>query len=256
MKTHCTYRIRCHSRLNKPSRPTSLMVLASLLLVPICMAQGGNSPSATAKPLALSRADRNKVIYVSDFELDPSNFEQDKGGITGKGYLVPPPPKNLPSLRRRHQDPATAADNLIRLMSESLVSDLQKAGLTARRLPPTDALPTEGLLVSGVFTNLGEGNQMRRALLGFGAGKAKMELYVMVSDLTSAGQRLYGTSAQKSNGKRPGAVIALNPYVGAVGFVAKFGMTKNAPEKMVKKTASEIATELTRQLNTGVLAKN
>jgi hypothetical protein len=71
----------------------------------------------------------------------------------------------------------------------------------------------------------------------------------MVADASSTGDPLYETSTQKSNGKGPGTVIALNPYVGAAAFVVKFGMTKNAPEKMVKETASKIAAELTRQLN-------
>ena len=94
---------------------------------------------------------------------------------------------------------------------------------------------------------------MRRALLGFGVGKAKMELYVMVADAACAEHHLYEASTQNSKGKMPGAAIALSPYAGAAGFVAKFGMTKNAPEKMIKKTASEIAEELTKQLNSNSL---
>jgi hypothetical protein len=157
-------------------------------------------------------------------------------------------------LRRKRQDPETEAHNLVNLMSESLVADLQKAGFTARRLSPADPKPADGLLVSGVFTEIDEGNQMRRALVGFGSGKAKMELYVKVMDASSGTQPLYEVSTHKSNGKRPGAAIALNPYAGAAGFVVKFGMTKNAPEKMVKQTASKIATELTKQLNADSLA--
>ena len=227
--------------------------LAMLLLVPFCFAQGNNCQST--KPTSLSGADRNKVIYVSDFELDPSNFKQDKGGITGKGYIVPPPPGSV--LRRKQQDPATAANNLIQLMSGSLIAGLQKAGFATQHLSSAAPRPGQGLIVTGAFTELTEGNQMRRALLGFGAGKAKMELYIMVADATCADQPLYETSAQKSKGKLPGATIALNPYAGAAGFVAKFGMTKNAPEKMVKKTASEIAAELTKRLNNdSVVAAN
>jgi hypothetical protein len=44
-------------------------------------------------------------------------------------------------------------------------------------------------------------------------------------------------------------MVPLNPYLGAAGFVAKFAITKNAPEKMIKKTASQIAAELNKQLN-------
>ncbi len=98
---------------------------------------------------------------------------------------------------------------------------------------------------------------MRRALVGFGSGKATVELYVMASDASSKAEPLYEVTTHKSNGKRPGAVIALNPYAAAAGFVVKFGMTKNAPEKMVKQTASKITAELIQQLNADSLtAKN
>jgi hypothetical protein len=217
-----------------------LLVLASL-----SGAQGTDSTSAAARPLTLSPADKDKVLYVSDFELDPSNFKQDKGGITGQGSVLPPPPPGLPRLKRKSQDSATEAQKLVRLMSESLVSELKKTGLAARRLLPTDARPAQGLLLSGVFTEVDEGNQMRRALLGFGSGASKMQLYVTVTDASRPELSLYDVSAEKSSGKKPGAVITLNPYVGA----AKFVMTKNAPEKTVKKTASMIAAELTSQLN-------
>lgn len=247
MQRRNSYLHHDHSRSRRQSwsRQIFSVILLALSLVPFSASQDGQPQTKVAKSAALSPADRDKVIYVADFELDPENFHQDKGGITGKGYLLPAPPKNL---RRKQQDRATAANNLIQLMSDSLVTDLRKSGLNARRISSTEARPTEGLLLSGIFTELSEGNQMRRALLGFGAGRAKMELYIMLADASSGGTPLYETSAEKSKGKYPGAMIALNPYAGAAGFVAKFGMTKNAPEKMVKKTASNIAAELTKQL--------
>ncbi len=242
-------------KLTRPTLHSSLTAFAALLLTSFCAAQGGE---ATTQTLALSSADKSKVIYVQDFDLDPANFKQDKGGITGKGYLLPPPPGSF--LRRKRQDPATAANDLVRLMSESLVADLQRAGFTAQRLSSAADRPSEGLVVSGVFTELNEGNQMRRALLGFGSGKAKMQLYVMVADASHGDQPLYQTSTQKNSGKGPGSEIALNPYAGAAGFVVKFGMTKNAPEKMVKKTASKITAQVGKQLNgnfsTAVQASN
>jgi hypothetical protein len=231
----------------KAVRKYQMCLLAPVLMLGLCVGQEANSQAPRANESALSHANRDKVIYVSDFDLDTANFKQDKGGITGKGYLLPAPPKS--PLRRKRQDPAAAASNLIRLMSESLVADLQKAGFKAQRLASTEPEPTDGLVVTGVFTELSEGNQMRRALLGFGSGKSKMELYVMMANASSAANPLYETSTQKSNGKGPGTVIALNPYAGAAAFVVKFGMTKNAPEKMVKQTASKIATELANQLN-------
>jgi hypothetical protein len=237
------------------AKQLALATFALTLIAPLCVAQGTEAPAPVSNAPGLSQADRHNVIYVSDFELDPANFKQDKGGITGKGYLLPPPPGSV--LRRKKQDPDIEARKLVNLMSDSLVANLQKAGFTARRLSAADPKPADGFLVRGVFTEMNEGNQMRRALIGFGSGKATMELYVTAVDASTATKPLYEISTEKSKGKSPGAVIALNPYLGAAGFVVKFGMTKSAPEKMVKQTASKIASELTKQLNGASLtAKN
>jgi hypothetical protein len=134
-------------------------------------------------------------------------------------------------------------------MTNGVVSELQKAGFKTRRLLSFEAPPTEGLLVSGAFMQLSEGNQMQRALLGFGTGRAKVELSVSLTNIACSGKPLYGTSTKKNSSIRPGAAIAFNPYAGAAGFVAKFAMTKNAPEKMVKETASQVAAELIKYLN-------
>jgi len=87
-----------------------------------------------------------------------------------------------------------------------------------------------GALVAGVFTEVGEGNRMHRALIGFGSGSAKMDLYVTLADLATPEKPLYNVAQEDTSGKKPGAAITLNPYVAEV----KFAMEKNAPEKTVK----------------------
>ena len=228
-------------------RGTFRTILASLLLVSLCMAETPENNSTTGKASGLRRTDKNTIIYVTDFTL-VGNFKQDKGGVTGKGYLLPAPPTGL---RRKQQDASIEVANLTELMTESLLAELNQAGFTARYLSPADPRPSEGLVLRGVFTQLDEGNQMRRSLIGFGSGKAKVEVYVTITDAGSAAQHLDQTFAQKSSSKAPGAVIAFNPYVGAVNFVAKVAINKHSPEKIVKKTASKIAEEVSKQLNTG-----
>jgi Domain of unknown function (DUF4410) len=256
MKNTCTRRSDCvpsSTRLLGKSR-TQLLASAVILLVLVSpgVADNGAAKTASATRRSLSAADKNRVIYISDFELDPSNFKLDKGGITGKGWLLPPPP-GIPTLRRKSQDPQKEAEKLVNLMSETLAANLRKAGFTVRRLLPGDRRPTEGLIVSGVFIEMNEGNQMRRALLGFGAGESKMELYVTLAELAQPEQPIYEVSSQKNSGKWPGAIITVNPYV----IPLKFGITKNAPEKAVKKTAAKVAKDLTSQPTTNISsAKN
>jgi len=194
-------------------------------------------PPAPQAPFTFSKAD--SVIYVNDFELDAQNFQADEGRtkiVQRPGILQGP--------RQQEKDPAVQAKKMVDLMATEIVNDLKKAGYKAQRLSATDTRPTLGAWVHGVFTELDQGNRIHRAVIGFGAGEAKMDLYVTMNDLAHPGQPLYSASESSDSGKKPGAAITMNPYAAA----AKFVMEKNAPEKTVKKTASEISEDIIKHL--------
>jgi Domain of unknown function (DUF4410) len=183
---------------------------------------------------------KDMTIYVSDFELDAQNVQVDQGSAVGQrrpGILERPQKKD-------QSDPAAQAKKLVETMSQSIVSDLQKAGYKAQRLKNDDPKPTSGAWVHGIFTQVDEGSRLQRAVIGFGSGQAKMELFVTLTNLASPEKPLY-TSAQEGASKdQPGAVISMNPYVAA----AKFVMEKNAPENTVKSTAAAISKDIVAHL--------
>lgn len=65
------------------------------------------------------------------------------------------------------------------LMSKHIIADLQKSGHKAQRLAPGDAQPSTGAWVQGVFTEVNEASRTHRAVIGFGSGQAKTDLYVI-----------------------------------------------------------------------------
>lgn len=166
----------------------NLMLRFSLVVVVcICgdmrgLAQTAPSPADTTQPKHVFTKDM--TVYVRDFELDAENVKVDKG----VGGQVRPGLIELPSKRQR-RDPEAQAKKLVDTMSNSLVDDLRKAGYKAQRLDPDDSTPSKGALVTGVFTEVDESNRMHRALVGFGAGSAKMDFYVTISDLASPQSR-------------------------------------------------------------------
>lgn len=214
-----------------------LILLGILCFSPRAFSQTSTSPDAS-QPKHLFTKDM--TIYVRDFDLDAQDVKVDNGGVVGQ---VRPGIIERPSKREQH-DPEAQAKKIVDTMSKSLINDLHKAGYKAVRLSPNDPAPATGALVSGVFTEVDEGNRMHRALIGFGSGSANMELYVTLSDLASPQKPLYDVTQQDNSGKKPGAAITLNPYAAAV----KFAMEKNAPEKTVKKTASQISDEVVKHL--------
>lgn len=184
---------------------------------------------------------KDTPIYVSDFELRAENIQTDSG-LLGSGAR---PGILSGPLKQSKDDPQVHARKLVALMSRSIIADLRKAGYNAIPLSVADPRPQSGEWVRGVFTEVDEGNRLNRAVIGFGSGQAKMNLFVSITDLANPEKPLYQASQGGTSGKSPGAVITLNPYVAA----AKFVMGKNATDKMVKKTAGEISKQIIEQLS-------
>ncbi len=179
-------------------------------------------------------------IYVVDFDLEAEDIESDPGILQRQrerrrllGDIAPRP--------LAKKDPAVRARELVDLMSSSLIKELVSLGLNAHRLNAGEATPTDGLLVRGVFTHVDEGNRLRRAVIGFGAGETELQVIVAVDDLSQGRPRpLYEISGGAEGSKMPGAIITLNPYAAA----AKFVLSRKDLDKGVKKTASKIAAEI------------
>ena len=210
----------------------------AVTFVPVAAGQTPSAPQTAA--VATHNFSKDTKVWVNDFDLDAGDVKTDKGGVIGEvrpGILERP-------RKRCERDPECQAKKLVDLMAKSIVSDLEKAGYKAERLPPGASQPATGALLKGVFTEVDEGNSRRRAIIGFGSGEAKMDLYVTLTDLAAPQKPLYETAKDENSGKKIGAVITMNPYVAA----AKFVMEKQAPEKTVKKTASEIAKEVEHHL--------
>ena len=184
--------------------------------------------------LGTAPSSRPTVIYVSDFDLDAGEIQS-----TGIATLLPFRPLSTGLLPRPFgilpQSKETTARDLVELMANSLVKDLKEEGFTAQRTSASDPLPREAWLLRGIFTEVDEGNRLRRAIIGFGSGKTDLTVETMLDDLSQGPPQQVDTSAQ--SGKMPGAIVTMNPAAAAARFVLASGdLNRNA-----KDTASQIA---------------
>jgi len=113
----------------------------ALAFASVALAQQGGAPGAPAP-----------VVYVSDFELDAADITPDQSRLSRARRLA----GSLSPLHLSEQDPQKKAQELVAKMSESLVADLQRDGIDARRLPGDAPLPPQGWLVRGVFVSVDE----------------------------------------------------------------------------------------------------
>ncbi len=184
------------------------------------------------------------VIYVTDFELPPALIKHEEGLLSERSGVVGRAGDRLSGVS---QDPAARAQQLVELMSKTLLQELSKARLDAVRLAPSVRLPSRGWLVRGAFSEVQEGNRLRRSMVGMGQGKTEIQVLSCVHDLSQGAPRpLYEIATEANSGQQVGAAptLALGPYGAAVHFVR----SGQDLEKNVKQTACQIAAQIVQRV--------
>ncbi len=210
----------------------------------VCLITGCQSPKPTPQTQAASpKFARPAVIYVSDFEIQAENIKHEDGMLSNRSGPIGRAGERVSG---QSEDPMARARQVVALMTESLLKELAKAGFNANYLPPGSALPRSGWLLRGAFTEVQEGNRLRRSMVGFGQGQTDVKVLSAVHNLSEGPPKsLYEVAAAANSGNKVGAAptLALSPYGAAVRFVrAGKDLDKN-----VKQAAAQIAAELAQQ---------
>ena len=191
------------------------------------------TPMPAAKPV---------VVYVTDFEIGAVQHED--GLLSGRSG---PLGRIGQRLSGASSDPVARGREIVDLMADSLVKELSRSGFNVSRLPAGRAVPAGGWLVRGLFTEVQEGNRLRRAMIGFGSGQTDVQVITTVDDLSQGPPRpMYEVATDASSGNKPGAAptLVLTPY----GAAARFVMAGGDLDKNVKQTAASIAAQMTRRI--------
>ncbi|WP_109481036.1 DUF4410 domain-containing protein [Paraburkholderia sp. C35] len=184
------------------------------------------------------------VVYVSDFELDAADITPDQSRLSRARRFA----GSLSPVHPLQQDPQQKAQALVAKMSDTLVADLQHDGIDARRLPANAPLPAQGWLVRGVFLAVDEGNRVKRAVVGFGAGQGRIELAVAIDPLPEQSPApLYQTVDGQSDKHMPGAIVKMNPYAAAARFV----MAGNDQQADIKQAAGQVTDAVIARMKAG-----
>ena len=184
------------------------------------------------------------VVYVADFELGAQNIQHEEGIVSGR---IGPVRRVEERLYGGSSDPAARARQLVDLMANSLLKELSKAGFNAIRLQHGAPVPTEGWLLCGVFTEVQEGNRLRRAMIGFGEGQTDIQVVANVQDLSQGPPKpLYEIATDATSADKPGAAptLVLGPY----GAAARFVLAGKDLDQNVKQTAAQIAARMAKRV--------
>ena len=186
-----------------------------------------------------------QMIYVTDFDLEAQDVQSGPGLLPQRKQPIGPRPNIGPRARSAQKDPEVHAREVVDLMATTLVKELVKKDLDAKRFNLGGPFPANGLLVRGVFAQVDEGNRIRRVAIGFGAGETEMQVFVSVDDLVRGSPKpFYELDTKAESRKLPGAIITMNPYVAA----AKYVLSGRDLEKNITQTASKIAADIAERI--------
>lgn len=172
-----------------------MLCLTGLALLAGCT-QGSSQIETTA------RLPRPDVVMVADFAVSPGEVQLDPG-ISGtidetlRAERVPPRPEQERAVARK------AADAL----AEKLVVEIRDLGLRAERGRALPAGARTGLLITGQFVAVDQGNAAERVTLGLGAGRSDVQVRAQVFDVGPRGQQLaQEIEVDAKSGLQPGMV--------------------------------------------------
>lgn len=159
---------------------------------------------------------RPQLIIVHDFGVSANAVALD----TAIGARLLEAVKGNPEA----EEQLKVGQEVAKVLTENLVKEIGKLGIPA--VAAANAMPVAGpsLQIEGQFVTVDQGNRLRRAVIGFGAGASEVRTLVQVFETTNEGRRLvedFYTTVKSS--RKPG----LGPMAG-VGAAAGRAATSAA----------------------------
>jgi hypothetical protein len=215
------------------------VVVAGLALVGLAACARTSVEQGDVKALGLPRP---QLIIVHDFGVSPSAVALD----TAIGARILEVVKGNPEA----DEHLKIGQAVARVVTDNLVVGISKLGIPA--VDAAKATPVAGptLSIEGQFVTVDQGNRLRRAVVGFGAGASEVRSMVQVFETTSDGRRLvedFYTTVKSSRkpgfGPMAGAGAVAGTAATSVGVSAGVGLAtahSQTVEGDAKNTADEI----------------
>ena len=185
-------------------------VLGLIVTIAGCASTNVQPLSVYSGSEPLPRPDR---ILVYDLAASPEAITPNGGVITRLHSLV--------SATSQTEEQLKVGREVADALSEELVQRIRALGLPAERASSLQPLADGTLAIEGQFVSIDEGNRMRRAVIGFGAGESEVRTLVQVYLGMDGAQHIvqeFETSAESS--KAPGMAATMGAGAAARGATA------------------------------------
>ncbi len=217
---------------------STLLIFAVLCALTAC-GQSAIRPVALTNATKLHQPAR---ILLVDFVIRDTDVNEYQG-------ILRQQPANPNALERQRELAKLAVDTL----SAELAKRLRQLGFTVDRVEGGTVVEDHDLLIDGEFENVDEGNPLRRVIIGFGSGAARLETRARVYQ-GSARRKIVEFIVSADSGKFPGAVattpaVAIAPASVAVGIGVTGGRVVTTGSTSVAGMATANAEQAARYLS-------
>jgi hypothetical protein len=200
----------------------------------LLLGMGGMAVAQTADGTGSKNVSAPPVVYVADFQLEAEAGNK----ADQRPFQIRKKVKDKVDLVTGEKSPEEKAREIVNSMAQSIVAELNDKNVASKRLYKQSPPASPCWVLEGEFVERDEGDRLKRAVIGFGSGSVDMQVAITLSEVAEGSRKvLLETPMDGRKNRMPGAVITKNPYVAG----AKFILTKNAPDRDVKKLGSQIA---------------
>ena len=189
---------------------------------------------------------RPQLIIVHDFGASPSAVALD----TAIGARILEVVKGHPEA----DEQLKIGEAVAKVVTENLVKEISKLGIPAVEAAKATPVAGPSLSIEGQFVTVDQGNRLRRAVIGFGAGASEVRTMVQVFENTNDGRRLvedFYTTVKSSRkpgfGPMAGAGAAAGTAATSVAVSAGVGLA-TAHSQTVEGDARNTADEIVKVL--------
>ena len=175
---------------------------------------------------------RPSAVVIYPFAVSPSEVSLNQG-IFQKAYIA------MSGANQTDQQ-VQLADQTAQNVCVQVAANLTNKGITTtclgRGTPPTGS---NVLIIDGNFTDINEGNRLRRMVIGLGAGQSTLDTVVQGYQKTDQGsQQVMDFSTHADSGYMPGAGVTGPAGAAAGGATAAASLAVNVAAGGVKNVTS------------------
>lgn len=181
----------------------------SMLTIAIMGCAGASvAPQMNNQPASNNRP---STVYIYDFAVNSQDVTLNQGFFQ-KTY------RDMTD-ENQNQSQLQVAHETAQALAAAIVQELQSLGFTTSQVARGQQVTGDNILiVDGEFTDINEGNKLRRMVIGLGLGQSTLETQIRVYQMAAgATQHIMTFTTHADSGSMPGAAIAGAPGAAAGG---------------------------------------